>query len=126
MDAIVTTPKSEIENARREGEEIGNDPHSNAHWFRVFKFKPKVEPGDKLFFVESGEITGYGVVFAVDPVDQFETCDITDRMWEGNWAIRYKDWHWLDPRPKMRGFQGLRYVERLPVELKEALCVEAT
>ncbi len=119
MDAVVTTPKAEIENARKEGEEI--EKHGG-HWFRVFRFKPKIESGDRLYFVENGEITGYGIVFAVDPVNQFETCDITDRMWEGKWAVRYRDWHWLDERPKMKGFMGLRYVERLSAELKKALC----
>ena len=47
MDIIVTTPKSEIENTKRECESYDT-------WFRTFRFKPKVEIGDKIFFVEDG------------------------------------------------------------------------
>ncbi len=121
MDAVVTTPKAEIENARKEGEDIEKN---GGHWFRVFKFKPQLERGDKLYFVENGEVTGCGVIFSLEQIDLPEGCDVTGREWgnQGDWVVRYRDWHWLKPRPKMKGFQGLRYVERLPEELKKALC----
>lgn len=121
MDAIVTTPKKEIDNARKEGDEI--EKHGG-HWFRVFRFRPKVECGDRLYFVENGEITGYGLVIEVSQIDLPEQCDVTGRDWgkPGDWMVCYRNWHWLKPRLKMKGFQGIRYVERLPKEVKEALC----
>ena len=120
MDAVVTTPKSEIENAKKEGDAIQK---SGGHWFRIFKFKPKVEPSEKLFFVENGEITGCGTVFSVEQVDVPQECDITGREWggQGDWIVRYRNWKWLDDRPKMKGFQGIRYVERLSEKIQAKL-----
>jgi len=40
MDILVTTPKSEIENAKKEGEYL---EENEGYWFRTFRFKPKVE-----------------------------------------------------------------------------------
>jgi len=60
MDILVTTPKSEIDNSRKEGESVERD---GGYWFRAFRFRPKVELGDKIFFVEDGQIKGYGIIF---------------------------------------------------------------
>ena len=120
MHAIVTTPKSEIDNSRREGETVEKD---GGHWFRVFKFRPKIEQGDRLYFCESGRITGYGLVISVEQIDVPEGCDVTRREWgnQGDWVVRYNDWHWLDNKPVMKGFQGLRYVDRLSDEFKKMI-----
>ncbi len=89
----------------------------------MFKSKPKVESGDRIYFVENGVIVGYGVILDCEQVDVPEECDVTGRQWgkQGDWVVRYNDWHWLDSKPKMRGFQGYRYVDRLPDEIREAL-----
>jgi len=123
VNAIVTTPKREIDNSKREGDAIDKD---GGHWFRVFKFKPKVEQGDRLYFCEAGSVTGYGVVISVEQLDLPENCDVTGRQWgsHGDWVVRYNDWHWLDNKPAMKGFQGIRYVERLSDELKDAMSKE--
>lgn len=113
MDIIVTTPKSEIENCKKEAEALAN--HPDAYYFRMFKNKPNVNPGDKIFFVENGIITGYGVIFEISQSDTEEHCEITDRYWgkKGYWMIKYRDWTWLDKIIHYRGFQGYRYIEKL-------------
>jgi len=119
MDILVTTPKSEIDNAKREGEEIEN---SGGHWFRVFRFKPKVDIGDKIYFTENGLITGYGIIIDLEQMEMSAQCDVTGRDWgnAGDWKVCYNDWHWLKKKVPFKGFQGYRYVERIN-NLKEQL-----
>jgi len=108
MDIIVTTPKSEIENSKREGEALTNP---NDYWFRTFKFKPKCEPGDKIYFVESSFIKGYGIIFEISEISSGVKCDVTDREWDGKFVIKYRNWNWLDKPIPFKGFQGIRYVQ---------------
>jgi len=116
MDILVTTPKSEIDNSRKEGKAV---EQAGGYWFRTFKFKPKVEIGDKIYFVENGLIKGYGIIFQVSDTYE-EICDITDRVWKGEWVVKYDNWHWLKTQIQFKGFQGIRYIERLE-GLKEKL-----
>jgi len=127
MDILVTTPKSEIETSRLEGEQVKEDLDKglNAYWFRTFKFRPKVEEGDKIFFTEAGLIKGYGIIFAIEEIlePEMETvCDTTNRVWGdvGDFVVKYKDWHWLKNPILFKGFQGIRYIDRL-IKLKEKL-----
>ncbi len=66
MDILVTTPKSEIDNSKKEGEAVEKD---GGYWFRTFRFRPKVVPGDKIFFVEGGLIKGVRYCFQCGPVE---------------------------------------------------------
>jgi len=113
MDILVTTPKSEIDNSRREGEAVEAE---GGFWFRTFKNRPKVFPGDKIFFVEDGLIRGYGLIFAIEQIEESETCDNTGRLWgrPGYWIVKYNDWHWLSQPVPFKGFQGFRYVDNIP------------
>jgi hypothetical protein len=119
MDMLVTTPKSEIDNSKREGDEV---EASGGYWFRTFKFRPKVNTDDKIFFVENGLIRGYGVVFDVVQLTQAAICDVTGRDWgeKGGWMMKYRAWKWLSPCIQFKGFQGIRYIKNLP-ELKKRL-----
>ena len=119
MDVLVTTPQSEIDTSRREGEIVEQE---GGYWFRTFRFKPKVETGDKIFFVEAGLIKGYGIVFEVSQIGEGEESEVTGRKWgrSGGWVIKYNNWHWLKSPIPFKGFQGIRYIDRLPV-LKEQL-----
>ncbi len=119
MDILVTTPKSEIDTSREEGEAVEKD---GGFWFRTFRFRPKVEPGDKIFFVEDGLIKGYGVIFEVSGLSQAAECDFTGRQWgnRGGYIVKYRDWNWLKTTVPWKGFQGIRYLDRMP-ELKEKL-----
>lgn len=116
MDIIVTTPKSEIDNSKLEGSIVEQE---EGYWFRTFRFRPKVEIGDKIFFVESGQIKGHGIILRVSPTCT-EKCDVTGRVWKGDWVVKYNDWHWLTKPIPFKSFQGIRYLDRLP-QLKEQL-----
>ena len=116
MDMLVTTPQSEIDTSRKEGETVEQE---GGYWFRTFRFKPKVEDGEKIFFVEAGLIKGYGIVFEVSPTEGKE-CEVTGRTWKGDWVVKYYNWHWLKSPIPFKGFQGIRYIERLP-QLKSLL-----
>jgi hypothetical protein len=126
MDIVVTTPKSEIDNSREEGEAVEAE---GGYWFRTFRFRPKVEIGDRMFFVDDGLIRGYGVIFNVvqmtDGLKDGLKCETTGRFWgaEGDWIVAYNKWHWLKKPVPFKGFQGIRYLCRLP-DLKEKLLVE--
>jgi len=109
MDILVTTPKSEIDTSRKEGEIVEAE---GGYWFRTFKFRPKVKKGDKIYFVEAGLIKGYGIIFEVSQT-KGEECEVTGRTWKGNWVVKYNNWHWLKYTIPFKGFQGIRYVDRL-------------
>ncbi len=49
-------------------------------------------------------------------------CEMIGRVWgaEGDWVVAYHEWHWLKTMLPFKGFQGIRYLCRLP-ELKEKL-----
>ncbi len=119
MDMLVTTPKSEIDNSRREGEAVEAE---GGYWFRTYRFKPKVEPENRIYFVENGKIRGYGIIFQIFQAGHAQECDITGRDWgnPGDWVVCYKDWHWLKGPVPFKGFQGIRYIDRLP-ELRQKL-----
>ena len=119
MDILVTTPKSEIDNAKVEGDLV---KAGGGFFFRTFHFRPKVELQDKIYFVENGEITGYGIIIGIENLTEATKCDATGRSWgnAGDWIIKYNDWHWLKEKIKMTGFQGLRYVDRF-VGLRDKL-----
>jgi len=114
MDILVTTPKSEHETAKMEGEALAD---GNGFWFRVFPRRPDVQRGDKVYFVDGGVIRGYGVVFCdVEQLEEPEECDLTGRIWghRGSWCVRYHEWQWLPLPVPFKGFQGFRYVSRIP------------
>ena len=82
-----------------------------------------VEVGDRIYFVEDGMIRGYGVVFSVAELRHGMECEVTGRIWgrSGDWVICYNDWRWLKTPVPMNGFQGIRYLPRLPEIAKEVL-----
>jgi len=124
MDIMVTTPKSETNIAKKEGEFAEKN---DGHWFRVFKFKPDIEIGDRIYFVNNGRITGYGkVIYSPYQSEDGERCEVTDRVWgkEGDWVLEYGDWRWLHNPIKFKGFQGIRYVSRLPDSMRNMIIKE--
>lgn len=106
MDIIVTTPKSEHATAAKEAEMVRDDPE--AYWFRTFRFKPKTEVGERVYYVDGGLVTGYGIVFAID--QETLSDDAHDRDWTG-WHLKQRTWVPLKRQVPMRGFQGMRYVK---------------
>lgn len=61
MDIIVTTPKTEMVNAAREAENCIKE--GGGYYFRRFNQQPcGLMPGEKVFYVEDGHITGYAII----------------------------------------------------------------
>lgn len=116
MDILVTTPKKEIKNAKLEGRALTNP---DAYWFRTFKFRPKVDKGDRIYFTENGFITGYGLIFDVELMSMSTKCSVTGREWGQTdyWMVKYRDWYWLKDTVKFKGFQGIRYISKLSVDV---------
>jgi len=110
MNILVTIPMPESKTSKQEAEAVKK---TSGHWFRVFRFKPKVDPWDRIYFVENGLIKGYGVIFDIQQLFEPVKCDVTDRLWGkyGDWIIKYNNWTWLTPPLKCKGFQGIRYIK---------------
>lgn len=105
-DIIVTTPRKECGNSKLEGAAGGP-------WFRTFPTKPDIKPGDLIWFVERGEITGRGEITILTTIDEPIRCATTGRLWGGDYVLEYDRWKWLERPITMRGFRGYRYVDRI-------------
>lgn len=116
MNMLVTTPKSEIDNSIDEAEAL---EEFGGYYFRTYRFRPKVEVGDKIYFTENGQIRGYGIIISVLQTHG-EICEVTGREWKGTWVIKYNQWHWLKTPIPYKGFQGIRYIPNQP-ELQKQL-----
>ena len=112
MDIVVTIPKSEVENIKREDEFVAQ-LQGNAVQFWAVPRKPKdLKVGDKVYFVENGYVTCYHIFigYVYDPV-----CEVTGRVWSGlNFLLRCPQVRLEKPVP-MSGFRGFHYV-REPIE----------
>jgi len=110
VDVIVTTPKSEMENAAREAANCIRD--GGGEYFRKLPFVPHdFGPGSKVFYVEDGFVRGYAEVSRI-ATGKF-LCDTTGREWpKGIYAImEASSWKWIKPIA-MRGFQGMRLMKQ--------------
>lgn len=110
MDIIVTTPKKLSKQAAQEAEDCKKAGRS--YYFRRFAVgrAPKVEKGDRVFYVEDGHVRGFCLVDSVIPIEGAVLCETTCRKY-GPGVFVYMDaksWKWIRPIP-MRGFQGFRY-----------------
>lgn len=115
MDIIVTTPARESKSAKREAIVLNADP--DAYWFRRYRFRPRVEPGDRVYFVEGGEITGFSNVIGVEHTgEEGRTCEVTGKVWPGEFEVRFRGWTPARRRVRMRGFRNIRYVKNLSDE----------
>jgi len=121
LDIIVTTPKSESETAREEAEAVANDPE--AYWFRTLRGHPNVQVNDRVYYVDNGVITGYGIVFEIETGDQWD--DMHERNWRGT-HLKQRVWVPLKVPIPYRGFQGFRYVDRVVGLRAKLKAVEGT
>uniref|UniRef100_A0A6M3KZ09 Uncharacterized protein n=1 Tax=viral metagenome TaxID=1070528 RepID=A0A6M3KZ09_9ZZZZ len=117
MDIIVTTPKSAHKLAAEEAKFVEQNP--DAYWFRTFRGRPNVQIGDKVYYVDNGQIRGYGIVFDIDFGELM--CESAGRFYNGI-HLKQRKWVWLKKPIPFKGFQGFRYVNRLP-ELQKKLGV---
>lgn len=103
MDIIVTTPKSQMDNAAKEARDIKKA--GGGFYFRCFRKVPKgLSFGDRVFYVENGFITGYCKVHSIER-DIQKLCATTGRQWPVGEYIMMDatTWTWIAPI-KMRGF----------------------
>ena len=109
MDIVVTTPKSESENAALEADEVKRA--GGGFYFRVFNKRPKsLEKGNRVFYVEDGAMRGYAIILHLQDVSQME-CDVTGKTYPGR-CCAFMDatsWKWIKPIP-MKGFQRYKYL----------------
>lgn len=117
-DIIVTTPKSEHENAKKEADVFGEK--GGGIWFRSMRGKPKqLNKGDRMYYIDKGVITGYGIVIGIQYRNPFldpeVKCDVTDKTWWGPFFVcmRSDSWVAIKTPVEMKGFQGFRYVDRI-------------
>jgi len=115
MDILVTTPKSAHKLAAEEAKFVGGNP--DAYWFRTLRGKPNVQIGDKVYYVDNGEIRGYGIVFDIESGEM--ECEATGKIYRGT-HLKQREWRWLKHPIPFRGFQGFRYVNRI-LELRGVL-----
>ena len=118
LDIIVTTPKSEHENAKMEADVF--DGKGGGIWFRSMRGKPKqLDKGDRMYYVDGGVVTGYGIVIGIEyrnPIlDPKVKCDVTNKTWRGPHFVcmRSDSWVGIEVPVEMKGFQGFRYVDRI-------------
>ena len=109
QDFIVTTPKSEIANAKLEAEEAKR--HPGTRYFRRFGRMPRgLVKGSRIFYVEDSYIRGFAVVDEVQTGAKL--CTTTNREWrDGVYAMMpVETWMWIRPFP-MQGFRNWQYFE---------------
>jgi len=106
---IVTTPKSEMQNAAKEAKKCIED--GAGYYFRSVSKMPKdiVIGESKIYYIEDGYIRGYGVIIGISNGNG-QKCSVGDKTWKGPYFIWMPacTWKWIKPIP-MKGFQGFRY-----------------
>jgi len=109
MDILVTTPKSAHKLAAEEAKFVEENP--DAYWFRTIRGKPDVHIGDRVYYIDRGEITGYGIVF--DIISGEIKCEASGKIYRGT-HLKQRKWIQLAHSISFRGFQGFRYINRVP------------
>lgn len=115
MDIIVTTPKNERLNAKKEAERILKE--GGGLYFRRFSSLPtKLNIGDKVFYTEDGYIRGFATVVCIQS-QLAQGCDSTGKVYpEGHYVFMdASTWKWIKPIA-YNGFQGFRYFNQ-PYEI---------
>lgn len=108
MDIIVTIPKTELENIQQERAFADQSEDAVQYW-SVGRKAQNLNVGDRVYFIENGQITNYQVFlgYVYNPV-----CEVTGRTWPGLNLLLKCPSIFIKPVAK-KGFQGFRYIERL-------------
>ena len=112
MNIIVTTPQSQISISNQELRQV---ELMGGCFFRVFRFKPKVSVGERVYEIERGFIVGYGTIIEIFQIDESMECSTTGKEWgnAGDWVVKYDNWKDLGQLVRMRGIQGIRYTQEM-------------
>lgn len=123
---IVTTPKKEMANAKKEAEACIQN--GGGYYFRRFGKCPRFGIGSRIFYVEDGYVRGFAEICKMVDLSQANqsaengseaaketlqfVCEVTGKNWgSGFYAFMdAKSWKWIKPIP-MKGFQGYRYFD---------------
>jgi hypothetical protein len=115
---IVTTPKSEIENSRREAEEC-KKAGGGRYFRRIGDCLPRaVKAGDRIYYVEDGYIRGFCIIEELKFYRERVQCETTGNYWQPG-AYAFMDattWHWIEPIPQ-KGFRGYLNRGDFPVKI---------
>ena len=108
MDIIVTVPKSELSNLKKE-DEYGKNNDITQFW-AVARVPKKLNKGDKVYFIENNMIHYYHIFLGIAKDIQ---CEVTNRAWTGyNLILQYPETQ-LHRAIPMKGFQGFRYMNAI-------------
>lgn len=110
MDIIVTVSKSETGNVAKEDAFATRHRGHIVQFWRIGRKPKKLNTGDRVYFIESGQILYYHkfLGYVYDPV-----CEVTGRTWQGlNLLLAWPPQMLVQPIPRP-GFRGFAYIERL-------------
>ena len=81
-------------------------------YFRRFQHRPRVKPGDRVYYVEAGYVRGFCDVLAVELYSHVVSRRTTGRLFECGWYLMMDaaTWKWIRPIP-MKGFRAYRYAK---------------
>lgn len=113
-DIIVTTPKTQTDNAAREAADA-KEHGGDTRYFRRFPLSVYLSlcPGDRVYYVEDGYLRGFAVVCESGEEEEPRFCDTTGQEYAPGYYVRMRadSWQWIEPIP-MTGFQGYRFAHK--------------
>jgi hypothetical protein len=94
-DIIVTTPKSRMAEAAREAEEV--KAAAGGWYYRDYRAPriPKVDVGDRVYYIEDGYIRGFAVVARVERIRDRDT----GKVLAARVMMDARSWSWIKPIP---------------------------
>lgn len=110
-DIVVTTPKTMRKKAALEAKEArDNILQGGESWYFRKVGRIDVREGDRVYYVEDGQVTGFCTVAVINIFKDWQECDTTGRLFApGRYVLMdARSWNWIEPKP-MKGFQGVRY-----------------
>jgi hypothetical protein len=110
MDIVVTIPKGEAFNQKKEDAFVARFQNRAVQFWKVSTRPKNLDVGDRVYFVEAGYITCWHTFIGLtyDPV-----CEVTNRVWPGLNLLLQCPPTVLKTPVHMPGFQGFQYIERL-------------
>ena len=106
MDIIVTVPKKELKNLKKEDEFAEANDNEIIQYWSVPKQPQDINIGERVYFIEDGYIRYWHefMGFEFDAV-----CEVTGRVCPGlNLILKYPETK-LETPVVMKGFQGFHY-----------------
>jgi hypothetical protein len=107
MDIVLTIPKSEYKHDDLETKYLKENKDAFQFW--TLSRKPtKLNIGDRVYFVKNNKIDSSMEVFNIKKHSTIK-CEVTDRVWSGEYQIFMNDLREENLDFEVKGFQGFRY-----------------